>query len=190
MIEYLKRKHNGGVLITTSHRPSKRIRSFVNDLRSVIPNAIRVNRGKMKLHDIMINALKNHCDKIIIVSRWKGNPGKICFYKLSSEGIYIQVNPIIYISSVKLVREIKGGVYFKPKEITINVSSNNKALNDFANMLSEALDIKKQRQSNCYVTIKIKEIQRFFCVILFVKNDTNTICGPIIKVKHVCQLKN
>ncbi|MEM1545876.1 MAG: hypothetical protein QXY40_07010 [Candidatus Methanomethylicia archaeon] len=178
------------ILITTSHKPSKRVRSFINDLRLVIPNSVRINRGKMGLRNVMITALKNQCDRIVIVNRWKGNPGKICFYKLSSKNTYIQVDPVVYISSVKLIREIKDRVYFRPKEIIMDVDSNNKTLIDFGNMLSNALNIKKQNQTNLYVRIKIKESQNFFCTILFVKDNTDMLCGPIINVRHICRLKN
>jgi U3 small nucleolar ribonucleoprotein protein IMP4 len=178
------------ILITTSHRPSRRVRSFINDLKLAIPNTVKVNRGKMGLHDVMTTALENRCDRIIIVSRWKGNPGKMCFYKLSSSNTYIQVDPIIYISSVKLTREIKDRIYFRPKEIIIDINSSNKALIDFGNMLSKALNIKERSQTNLYTKVRIEESQKFFCTILFVKNNTNTLCGPIINVKHACRLKN
>jgi len=189
MAKELREEYNR-VLITTSHRPSRRVRSFINDLKLVIPNAIKVNRGKMGLYDVMTTALENRCNRIVIVSRWRGNPGKMCFYKLSSNNKYVQVDPIIYISSVKLAREVKDKIYFKPKEIIMDINSNNKALVDFGNMLSEALNIKEWSKTDLYVKVKIKESQRFFCTILFVKNNTNTLCGPIINVKHVCRLKN
>ncbi len=191
MAKELSNENIDGILITTSHKPSRRVRSLINDLRLVLPNAVKINRGKMGLRDIMITALKNQCDRIIIVNRWRGNPGKICFYKLSpNRSTYIQVDPVIYISSVKLIREIKDGVYFRPKEIIIDVNSDDKTLVDFGNMLSNALNIKKQNQTDLYVKVKIKKSQNFFCTILFVKDNTDTLCGPIINVRHICQLKN
>ena len=46
------------ILLTTSHRPTRRIRSLCNDLTRSIPNSIRVNRGKMNFFDVAAKAIE------------------------------------------------------------------------------------------------------------------------------------
>ena len=67
------------LLITTSGRPVQRMRTLCNDLRRVIPKAIRINRGKLSIKGISEKALEIGADRIIIVERRKGGPGRIKF---------------------------------------------------------------------------------------------------------------
>ena len=92
------------ILITTSRRPTRRIRTFCNDLARCIPNSIRINRGKLSREGIAEKALELEADRVIIIDRWKGGPGKIEFFKVD-EGL-TGVPPLIYIRGIKLQREM------------------------------------------------------------------------------------
>lgn len=92
------------ILVTTSRRPSERIRALCNDLARSIPGAVRVNRGKMNLDGITEKALEIAADRVVVVNRWRGGLGKIDFFKAGS-GDLTSVFPILYIASVKLQRE-------------------------------------------------------------------------------------
>ncbi|MFQ5836261.1 MAG: Brix domain containing protein, partial [Candidatus Bathyarchaeia archaeon] len=91
-------------LLTTSRRPTPRIRTFCRDLARSIPNVVRVNRGKLSLDGIAEKALEFNADRVVIVDRWKGGPGKIEFFKIGQEGL-VPVPPIMYVASIKLQRE-------------------------------------------------------------------------------------
>ena len=72
------------ILLTTSRRPTGRIRTFCRDLSNSIPDVVRVNRGKMSLDGVAEKAIEVEADHIIVVDRWHGGPGKINLFQLST----------------------------------------------------------------------------------------------------------
>ncbi len=92
------------ILLTTSRRPTKAIRTFCRDLSNTIPNTLRINRGKLSLEGVAEKALESNAEKVLIVERWKGGPGKIQFFEVSKEGLKLTL-PLIYLKGVKLQRE-------------------------------------------------------------------------------------
>lgn len=114
-------KNNIKVLVTSSRRPTRLIRSLMNDLASIIPNSLRVNRGKMSFKDVAEKALNLNTSLVLIVNRWKGGPGKIEFYEVEDRKIKL-LTPIIYVRGVRLQRNHK--LFFrklqvKPKSLSI-----------------------------------------------------------------------
>ncbi len=92
-------------MITMSRRPTRLIRTFCNELAATLPGAVRVNRGKMSMEDIAEKAWELGADRVILVSRWKGNPGKLCLYRVGDEGLE-PFPPLIYIYGIKLRRDM------------------------------------------------------------------------------------
>jgi len=70
------------IIITTSHRPTPRTRSLVKDLVSVIPNAVRITRGKATLDLLALQAVDIGADRILVIRNWKGNPRFLDFYEV------------------------------------------------------------------------------------------------------------
>ncbi|MDH5712455.1 MAG: hypothetical protein OEY83_00755 [Candidatus Bathyarchaeota archaeon] len=95
------------ILLTTSRRPTRRIRTFCRDLTCSIPNVVRINRGKLSLEGIAERALEFNADRVIIVDRWMGGPGKIVLFQTGPEGL-IPVSPLMYIAGIRLQREFEG----------------------------------------------------------------------------------
>ena len=96
------------ILLTTSRRPTGRIRTFCRDLACSIPDVIRVNRGKMSQDGIAEKAIELKADRVIMVDRWHGGPGKVSFFLVSSPGLK-PVFPVILLSGISLRRELKEG---------------------------------------------------------------------------------
>ncbi len=92
------------ILLTTSRRPIERIRTFCRDLACSIPDVVRVNRGKMSLDGVGEKAIELDADKIIIVDRWHGGPGKISLFQISN-GLK-PVMPTMLVSNIRLKREL------------------------------------------------------------------------------------
>ena len=92
------------ILLTTSRRPTERIRTFCRDLAYSIPDIARVNRGKMSLDGIGEKAIELDAEKIIIVDRWQGGPGKISLFQISN-GLK-PVMPTMLLSNIRLKREL------------------------------------------------------------------------------------
>jgi len=95
------------MLLTTSRRPTGRIRSFCRDLANSIPDVVRVNRGKMSLDGIAEKAIGLEADRIVVVDRWRGGL-KINLFRISSTGL-TSVPPLMLISGIRLRREFKEG---------------------------------------------------------------------------------
>jgi U3 small nucleolar ribonucleoprotein protein IMP4 len=94
------------VLLTTSRRPTGRIRTFCRDLANSIPDVTRVNRGKMSLDGVAEKAIELEADRVVVVDRWRGGPGKINLFRISSTGL-TSVSPLMLISGIRLRREFK-----------------------------------------------------------------------------------
>lgn len=65
-----------------------------------------MNRGKLSLQGLAEKALELNAEKVVVVERWKGGPGKIEFYKLGENGLQ-PTPPLIYLRGVKLQREFQ-----------------------------------------------------------------------------------
>lgn len=96
---------NAKILLTTSRNPTPKIRTFCNDIARVVPNTVRVNRGKMSKNDLAEKALETNADRAVVVDRWERGIGKIEFFQVSSEGL-TSVPPVLFIADVRLQREI------------------------------------------------------------------------------------
>ena len=94
------------ILITTSRRPTRGIRTLCHDLARCIPKAFRVNRGKMSLDGVGEKAFELNADRVIIVNRWKDGPGKIELFQVGS-GDLNPIPPLLYVAGVRLQREFK-----------------------------------------------------------------------------------
>ncbi|RLE81997.1 MAG: hypothetical protein DRJ52_02930, partial [Thermoprotei archaeon] len=95
-----------GILITSSRRPNPRLRTFCKDLARVLPDAIKVNRGKMSIEEVALKAYQLKIDHVVIVGKGRGgNPGRLIFIKVY-EDRYEVLPLIIGIHGVTLIREI------------------------------------------------------------------------------------
>lgn len=82
------------------------MRTLCRDLARSIPKAFRVNRGKMSLDGVAEKALELNADRVVILNRWKGGPGKIELFQVGSGGLS-PVPPLLYVAGVRLQREFK-----------------------------------------------------------------------------------
>jgi len=94
------------ILLTTSRRPTGRIRTFCRDLANSIPDVVRVNRGKMSLDGVAERAIEVEADRVVVVDRWRGGLGKINLFRVSSTGL-TSVPPLMLISGIRLRREFE-----------------------------------------------------------------------------------
>jgi len=133
------------ILLTTSRRPTERIRTLCRELAHVIPNAVRINRGKLSLGGVAEKALEFGANRVIIIDRWKGGPGKIQFFHAGSEGL-IPAPPTLYVSGVRLQREFKTKVR-KMHPLTLTVSSEGPSqTGKLAEVLSNFLEVPKSSE--------------------------------------------
>jgi U3 small nucleolar ribonucleoprotein protein IMP4 len=94
------------ILLTTSRRPTKRIRTFCHDFVLSVPNIIRINRGKLNLDGITEKAVELNANRIVVIDRWKAGPGKVKLFRIEHNGL-ISCPPLMHVSGVRLRREFK-----------------------------------------------------------------------------------
>lgn len=99
------------ILLTTSLRPTRRIRSFCSDIQRVLPNIARVSRGKLALDALAEKALELKANGVVVVDRWRGEPSKITLHNVTSKGLETFF-PLLFIANVKL--QLDYGQIYKP----------------------------------------------------------------------------
>ena len=124
------------ILLTTSRRPTGRIRTFCRDLANSIPDAVRINRGKMSLDGVAEKAIEVEADKVVVVDRWQGGPGRISLYRLGSSGLYF-VPPLMLIKGIRLRREFKNVKKRGQSSVITFSPENSSALENIAGQLSQ-----------------------------------------------------
>lgn len=102
------------MLISTSRKPSQKTRKFCKNLAHAT-GSTSVNRGKMNMRELLLNALEVDEFNLAIVNELKGNPSRISFYSNKGElllTILISANNgdgkiNIAPSQLKIVSEVK-----------------------------------------------------------------------------------
>jgi U3 small nucleolar ribonucleoprotein protein IMP4 len=128
------------ILLTSSRRPTGAIRTLCKDLANVLPQAVRVNRGKMSLDAVADKAIELEADRVIVVDRWHGGPGRINFFQIASTGLK-PIPPIMVVAGVKFRREFKEGTRcIKSSIITVEPEASSE-LQKIADHLSQFLGL-------------------------------------------------
>lgn len=128
------------ILLTTSRRPTGRIRTFCRDLVNSIPDVVRVNRGKMSRDGVAEKAIELNADRVIIVDRWHGGPGKINLFTVTSSGL-TSVPPLILLSGIHLRRELKKRTRSLYASVMTLGTTSSSQLNKVAECLSQFLGL-------------------------------------------------
>jgi len=92
------------MLITTSHRPTRRTRSFGHDLEKVFPNSLYVTRGKKTIKQLLMEAYDRNYGRLLVINVWKGNPLKLTFIRVDPDDWGYM--GYVYLHGIKLQREV------------------------------------------------------------------------------------
>jgi rRNA maturation protein Rpf1 len=124
------------ILLTTSRRPTGAIRTLCRDLVNSLPRVVRVNRGKMSLEGVAEKAIELEADRVIVVNRWRGGPGKINLFQIAPTGLKA-FPPLMLIAGVRLRKEFKEATRrFRSSVITVE-PKNSPELKRIAGYLSQ-----------------------------------------------------
>lgn len=176
------------ILITTSRRPTRRLRTLCHDLAHSIPNAIRVNRGKLNLEGIAERTLEFNADRVIIVSRWRGGPGKVEFFQCGSEGL-TPVPPVLYVAGVRLLREFE--VRSRPiRSLVVATEPDGppeimKVAESLSNFFGVPLSNEKRVASKYQASMQISTAASGFNQITFVLLPEAVEVGPRFTLSHL-----
>jgi len=178
------------ILLTTSRRPTRRIRTFCKELSYNIPNVTGINRGKLSLEGLAAKALELNAEKAMIVDRWKGGPGKIELFKLEN-GKLQPMPPLIYLRGVKLRREfgtmprgrrIKSTAIFASSEPSEEIERLEKTLSDFFDLPV----VHRWEECKPYnALLYVKSDQSGEIVMSFRLFPENVEIGPRMRVSHL-----
>ena len=183
------------ILVTTSRHPNPRLRSFVNDLARALPNAISINRGKLNIEELAVEAYRREANTVIIVGRGqRGNPGRIIFMHIYED--HYEFYPlIIHILGVKLLREIPEAKPIRVEKEIICYSSDDEATEKFALSLSEAIGLPILKIGHIddfmglnaimFVETALKPKISFVLKFILPKKKELLIIGPLIRIKRV-----
>ena len=176
------------IIVTTSHRPTQRVRSFVKDLASVLPYAVKVNRGKASLLDLYYDAMAIGAKRVVVVGVKKGNPGIIRVY-MPREPPEIGLDEIVVISlsGVKLRREHpEAQKTFNIRSLGIDARDiRDKIVGRVADTLVRAflakLVVFDEDIEKVDVLVKL-HIEEKELIMTFVCGATGRVCGPTLRV--------
>ena len=179
------------IIVTTSHRPTQRVRSFVKDLASVLPYAVKVNRGKASLLDLYYDAVAIGAKRVVIVGAKKGNPGIIRVYApREPPDIGLDEIVVISLSGVKLRREHpEAQKTFNTRSLGVDVRGvGDEIVKRVADTLVRAflakLVIFDEDVEKVDVLMKLR-IEEKELVMTFVCSTTGRVCGPTLRVVAV-----
>lgn len=180
------------ILLTTSHRPTRRVRSLCNDLACLIPGLIKVNRGKMSLLEVAERTLQLGANKFIVIDRWMGGPGRIRLFKITNGG-FEEKPPRIYISGVKLRREFRKLSERVKERINLLFLEVNEIIDQriekFSTELSEFLELPMLKSGiealNYEACMRVSIGEDCWAYISFFLLPGNVEVGPRIKISHV-----
>jgi len=180
------------ILLTTSRRPTKNMRSFCRDLSHTFPNTVRINRGKLSLEGVAEKALELDAEKVMIVERWKLGMGKIRFFGISEKGLG-NVPPLIHIASVKLRRDFGGNMKKRRRMKSLVVASSRKVplkVKRLENALSgffsiPTLPFNEVTSEKCDIAMQILTDQSNNVIITFKLVPGFVEAGPQIRISRL-----
>lgn len=180
------------ILLTTSRRPTKNVRTFCRDISHTFLNIVRINRGKLSLEGIAEKALELQAEKAMIFERWKEGLGKIRFFRISENGLDA-VPPLIYIGGIKLRRnfgenmprrrKIKSLAVASSRNVPLKVKRLENALSEFFNIQILPLDEVINRK--CDAAIQISAELSDSIIITFRLVPELVEVGPQIRISHL-----
>ncbi len=176
------------VLLTTSREPSRRTRSFLNDLVASLPHSIRYTRGKATLEDLYLLAKRKGAYGVVIVFQKKANPSALSYYSVDAEGLLKKY--LLKLSGVSLLREIRGSQ--KPLNLKKLIISIDKVSEGFPQEVAGTLIEVFRPQVVTGVNKDLLEDSIELVVgegkellVSFICTSTGRVCGPQFRVSKV-----
>ncbi|AAZ11840.1 U3 small nuclear ribonucleoprotein (snRNP), putative [Trypanosoma equiperdum] len=65
------------VLVTTSREPSQKLLEFAKEVRLIIPNAVRLNRGNLNIRQLMEAARRDQYSDVVVLQESQGVPDSL-----------------------------------------------------------------------------------------------------------------
>jgi U3 small nucleolar ribonucleoprotein protein IMP4 len=85
------------VCVTTSRDPSSRLKQFVKEVKLIIPNSTRINRGNNRIDELMDSCRQSEFSDVVIVQETRGEPDGlvICHLPLGPTAFFSLSNAVL-----------------------------------------------------------------------------------------------
>ncbi|MGC9210228.1 MAG: Brix domain-containing protein [Acidilobus sp.] len=161
------------IIITTSHRPSRRTRSLVKDLEAVIDGSVRLTRGHLSFQELAAIARELGVTRVVMIFERKGNPGLIVSYALSDAGLSEVAR--IQLSGVTLRRELRSRADIRCQ----GVYSATPDAEAVADLIAKAFDLNRvEGPVGGYLEVKKEE-----GVFVVMPRYGSSFSGPVLRVR-------
>lgn len=173
------------ILITTSRRPTRRVRSFCKELASVFPGSVYVNRGKMSLNEVLLEASARGLLHALVVNVRKGNPGRLDLYDVEKG----KLKASLVCLGVKLAREMK--VPARPLTKAAVAIEGEGELEALGKMLAEVLGlplIRGKPTSSFATALMLSPRGGYLGAINFLDLSKRVSIGPLIRIKRLLSI--
>ena len=167
-------------LLTTSHKPSQRTRTFLKDLASVLPNSERLSRGKISMELLGSIASDLGSKRVLIVKEKNGNPSliEVC----SVNGVELVPEGTIVLSGLSLSSETGRRVY-NVKKVCIDEQAIDEETAKSISYLKEMLDLGPCTGDEDLIASLEKGEKGF--ELIFRPPGSNAKVGPVIRIARV-----
>lgn len=169
------------ILVTTSKAPTQRINSFVKDLRHSLPAVKVVRRGKTGMEELPDRLRAEGCDRLLVVGRRHGAPGRIDLYTLKNDNL-IAHDPTIFLREVRLRREYDVVGRFQARGITRQSAP---SLSRIAEALSEFFQLPEAEPTELSVSLHISRSDHGSLRISLTNPPSIREVGPSMSVERV-----
>ncbi len=173
------------IAIGTTRKPTQRVRSFIKELSRVIPDSVRLTRGKQGFAEFCDSALELGASRLLLVGAFHGNPGRIGFLDYSKNG-WEFYPPTILITSTQLLRERSHNSPRKIRDLVV--------LPDLPNDQPKAQILAQALNVPCIERAVLSDLESEVAVLRvaltqyramdFVSPDESQPLGPAMRVKH------
>ena len=151
----------------------------------MLPESVYISRGKLGMGGLADEALSLGHDRLMLLDRWKGAPGKIMLYTLVPK---VQHRfPIVYLASAATQQELDAPRVRTPAKCAV-VESSASEIQLLAEALSEFIGTKRLGLTQTGVSINCMtfgDAKSRAATITFKRLPEQTEIGPRLVVRHL-----
>lgn len=179
------------IILTTSHNPSPKLRTFIKELNLAIPRSIKITRGKRTLTTLLLEALTYRSKRVIVALERKGNPSGLTVYYVDTNLRKLVRKYTIIFSGVTLWRDIPNATrVYNPESIGVYILSDEENLLYISEKIADSLLAKivfdEESIKKFDIIVSIDRVNSTF-YLKFINPSTRRYCGPIVKIVKVIE---
>lgn len=174
-------------LLSSSHKPPRRVRTFLNELDSILPQSKRINRGRMNLRQLFREANKLLCERVLLVFNYKGNPNRMIGYEKILDRFEWSFQWNLDRVQLKFELKTKKDV-FLPKKWLLEFKGSHLEVKQHLTHFFQPILIDSDHKSHNEHIIKVNIIHQPLGFHFQAKDSTNLIIPPTFRIKEIILL--